>query len=60
MDGYDWWMILNGTIARGSATPETEEFDAVSAEGEDYAAAVADLESRVPEGWKLSDIRHAD
>lgn len=47
-------MNILGTIARGSANPETEEFDQVSAEGADYAAAVGALQ--VPEGWALSSI----
>jgi len=49
-------MNLLGTIARGSADPATEEFDAISAEGADYATARAELDSRVPEGWKLSSV----
>lgn len=53
-------MNLLGTIARGSADPATEEFDAVSSEGPDYASAVAELDARVPEGWKLSSISIQD
>ena len=51
-------MNVLGTIARGSASPETEEFDQVSAAGADYAAAVGALQ--VPEGWKLASITITD
>lgn len=49
-------MIILGTIARGSADPATEEFDQISAEGADYAAARAELDARVPDGWKLASV----
>lgn len=49
-------MKILGAITRGSADPATEEFDAVSAEGADYAAAVEALRAAVPEGWNLASI----
>ena len=49
-------MLLLGNIVRGSASPETEEFDAISAEGPDYPTALEALRAAVPESWNLAGI----
>ena len=49
-------MLIRGNIVRGSASPETEEFDAISAEGSNYPSALEALRAAVPEGWQLAGI----